>query len=385
MTRSYYSRFVLLFAACYLGACASPPPLGKPPILPNPDSQVERAVSFVPGIGPRLYGNCTRVLSIDGGGIRGIIPAMVLAKIEERTGKPISKMFDIVVGTSTGGIIALGLTKPNPNSENIPAYSAHDIVELYKEHGSEIFPSDFAVFRNVWRMYRPKYDADGIDKVFKKYFGDVEFYKALVYVSIPAYEIETRKHFFFKSWDFLNSGYFLMRDVARAATAAPTYLPPVRIPVPKEVDERGYLALIDGGVFANNPAIYALNTAATSDSGNILFVSLGTGSVSKPIRFDDAWGWGLLGWTDELISIVFSDPGVEKEVENILTFNPNKYDYFRFQPILQKELSKMDDAGQDHIKSLENLGEELIKSKEKDLNRIIHLLSLPRPPGCNRL
>ncbi len=78
-----------------------------------------------------------RILSIDGGGIRGIIPAIILASIEERTGKPISELFDLIAGTSTGAILALGLTKPNASGK--PEFTAQRIGELYEEEIPNIF------------------------------------------------------------------------------------------------------------------------------------------------------------------------------------------------------------------------------------------------------
>lgn len=78
-----------------------------------------------------------KALSLDGGGIRGIIPAMVLAEIEKRTRKPVSELFDLIAGTSTGGLLALGLTKPGPGGG--PEYTAADMVRLYENCGREIF------------------------------------------------------------------------------------------------------------------------------------------------------------------------------------------------------------------------------------------------------
>jgi patatin-like phospholipase/acyl hydrolase len=79
-----------------------------------------------------------RVLSIDGGGIRGIIPAIVLKRLEELTGRPTSDMFDLLTGTSTGGIIALALTFPSSDGGG-PRYSAADLVQLYESKGPDIF------------------------------------------------------------------------------------------------------------------------------------------------------------------------------------------------------------------------------------------------------
>ena len=92
------------------------------------------------------------VLSIDGGGIRGIIPAMVLAEIEERTDKPICELFDLIAGTSTGGILALALTKPDPNlsdsdADPQPEYTAERLVSLYQDSGRDIF--DLSLVRRI--------------------------------------------------------------------------------------------------------------------------------------------------------------------------------------------------------------------------------------------
>src|SRR3712207_7174060 len=80
-----------------------------------------------------------KVLSIDGGGIRGMIPAKILAEIERRTGKRIFELFDLIAGTSTGGILALGLTKPNPQKPTEAHYSAEKLIDLYREEGEQVF------------------------------------------------------------------------------------------------------------------------------------------------------------------------------------------------------------------------------------------------------
>ena len=82
------------------------------------------------------------ILSISGGGIRGIIPAIILSHIEKHVGKPISKCFDLIAGTSTGGIIATLLSVPENNK---PKYSASQVVELYKQFGTQVFKKIYYV------------------------------------------------------------------------------------------------------------------------------------------------------------------------------------------------------------------------------------------------
>src|ERR671910_191523 len=171
-----------------------------------------------------------KVLSIDGGGIRGIIPAMVLAEIEGRTGKRSAEVFDLVAGTSTGGILALGLNKPGQDGG--PEYSAKKLIELYETEGGKIFD------RSVWHrihsvggLAEEKYPATGIEEVAKRYFKDVRLAEAITEILVAAYEIEKRGPWFFKrrhARDQAREGdNFLLREVARATSAAPTYFEPL--------------------------------------------------------------------------------------------------------------------------------------------------------------
>jgi patatin-like phospholipase/acyl hydrolase len=171
-----------------------------------------------------------KVLSIDGGGIRGIIPAMVLTEIERRTGKATSELFDLVAGTSTGGILALGLTKPE--QDGAPEYGAERLIELYETEGEKIFdrPVWHRLQHSGWGLAEEKYPSKGIEEVAKRYFKDVYLAEALTEVLVTAYEIERRGPWFFKrrhARDKNREGdNFLMRDVARATSAAPTFFEP---------------------------------------------------------------------------------------------------------------------------------------------------------------
>src|SRR5438105_7913756 len=176
-------------------------------------------------------GKMLRVLSIDGGGIRGIIPAMLLAEIEKRTGKRTADLFDIIAGTSTGGILALALTKPD--SSKRPEYAAVDLIDIYLREGTAIFPP------SIWREIETakytldeKYPSEGIETTLKRHFGDARLRDSLSYVLIPSYEIEKRLPWLFRSERARNDPEhydFPMWQVARATSAAPTYFEPPRI------------------------------------------------------------------------------------------------------------------------------------------------------------
>lgn len=254
-----------------------------------------------------------RVLSIDGGGIRGIIPAMLLAEIEERTQTPIARLFDLIAGTSTGGILALGLTVRGENGA--PKYRAQELVELYEREGRNIFN------RSTWHRLRAcgnaveeKYSADGIRSVLERKFGNARLKDALADLLVPSYEIERRMPFFFRSRMAREKTEYdyEIRDVALATSAAPTYFEPHRIVVNQ--DPLDYYALIDGGVFANNPAMCAYAEAKAQDPrADVLLVSFGTGELVRPIFYDEAKDWGLINWAQPILGTVFD--GVSDTVD----------------------------------------------------------------------
>ena len=132
------------------GACATPPPIRRfaaEPIVGPPAAQ---PVPVSPARAPE-YGPCVRVLSIDRGGIRGIIPTLLLAELERRTEQPAPQVFDLIVGTSTGGILALGLTRPGADGGGTPAHTARDLTQLYEREGTTIFSPRFKAFPRIGR------------------------------------------------------------------------------------------------------------------------------------------------------------------------------------------------------------------------------------------
>ena len=197
------------------------------------------------------------VLAIDGGGIRGMIPAAFLNRLEQQTGHPVSELFDYVAGTSTGGILALGLGLRRPNQAK--PYTAAELVSLYIAQGQHIFSRNFFhIVGALGNLNGPKYPHDGVDDVLKTYFAGMRLRDARTNVLVPAYAIELRCPFFFRSWQAQAKATAITHDfeawqVARSTSAAPTFFPPHRA---QAADGQTY-ALIDGGMYANNPALCA--------------------------------------------------------------------------------------------------------------------------------
>src|SRR5918994_2564837 len=315
-----------------------------------------------------------KVLSIDGGGIRGIIPAMVLAEIERRTGKLTSEVFDLVAGTSTGGILALGLTKPGQGGK--AQYSAETLIELYETEGGKIF--DLGVWhqlQSVGGLAEERYPSKGIDEVAKRYFDDVPLAEALTEVLVTAYEIERRGPWFFKrrhARDENREGdNFLMRDVARATSAAPTYFEPLQL----TWGPHGERAFIDGGVHSNNPAMCAYVEARKIHPGenDFLVLSLGTGEPTRHMPYKEVKGWGLALWAQPILNVVFDGVAdtVDYQLRELLSTEEGETRrYYRFQTVLDIGKDDMDDASATNIQALKQKAREIISKNEAALEAL---------------
>jgi len=223
-----------------------------------------------------------RVLSLDGGGIRGLFTAAFLAHIEEQAKKPLSSCFDLIVGTSTGGIIALAIGS---------GIRACDVLRFYLEEGKSIFSK-----ARPWpiRLMRPKYDAEPLYEALKKFLGTATMNDSKTKLCITSYEsvegtprVIKTDHAEGLHW----GGEQLMWKVGAATSAAPTYFPAFQIST--------HDSHLDGGVWANNPvhvgiaeAIYRLGQRLD----NLAILSVGTGSKRFTLSYTEASRRGLIQW-----------------------------------------------------------------------------------------
>ncbi|MBE8967340.1 patatin-like phospholipase family protein [Nostocales cyanobacterium LEGE 12452] len=344
-----------------------------------------------------------KILSIDGGGIRGIIPALLLAEIERRTQKPIFSLFDLITGTSSGGILALGLTKPRLSSDvsdNLPVaeYTAEDLLQLFLEYGVEIFyePLFERLLGPLEDIFlQPKYPSESKEEIFRQYFGNATLENNLTEVFVTSYDIEQRIPIFFtnklekqqiesKNFQKLCGGFSLL-DAALATSATPTYFAPHRLVNPHNSGIA--YTLIDGGVFANNPAHLAIleaqinskqKTKKVLNTEDILVVSLGTGSLTSVYPYKEVKNWGLLQWGRPLLNIMFdgSSEVVAGELEQLFepTDKEAKSFYYRFQTLLDSELEEIDNTKLQNTRQLQAIAHRLISNKSQQIDELCSLL-----------
>ena len=323
---------------------------------------------------------CYRVLALDGGGIRGLIPAEVLKEIETHMNRPISDMFDLVAGTSTGGILALGLTKPGENGK--AQFSASDMCDLYLNEGMAIFPrSIFHALKTLHGLAGARYPAAPIEHLLAERFGDTMLSQALCELVIPSYDLSAPGPYFFKreyakneteDWDVP------MALVARATSAAPTYFDPA---VLQSATGRGDHALVDGGTFANNPTLSGYVDALRlrqEDVPRVLVISIGTGlppqtpgSGPIPIEANHVRDFGLVKWARPLLEVVLDGvpKAVEYQMNEIQAANPT-LDYYRLQSDLPTASHALDDASPENCAKLVADAKSLIADSTDTLQKI---------------
>lgn len=237
-----------------------------------------------------------RILSIDGGGIRGIYPATFLTGLEDRYlgGVSVARYFDLIAGTSTGGIIAIGLAADLRSA---------DLRDLYVRRGCEIFPPTGNGIigyaercrRNVSQYFKFRYDRKALMRILYDTLGNRKFGEAQTRLCIPSFEGYHSEVYIFKTPhhpDFRKDANELMTKVAAATAAAPTFFQPLQ--------DGGY-TFVDGGVWANNPIMIALVDVLSCFSvspDRIRILSLGCGDDPYVVNRMRIWSGGMLAWKD---------------------------------------------------------------------------------------
>ncbi len=330
-----------------------------------------------------------KILSIDGGGIRGIIPGQVLVTLEEKlraksgTDKKLAEYFDLIAGTSTGGILSCILLCPSKENPDKPRFSANEAVQLYLEHGDQIF------HRSIWQrigraggLWNEKYSSHHLESILLDKLKHIHLSELIRPCLITAYEINKRYAHFFTQHDAVRdeSYDFLVKDVARATSAAPTYFEVAKI---KSMTKEAYY-LVDGGVFANNPALCAYAEARSMKfntgrdhptAAEMTILSLGTGTYEKPYTYQKTRRWGMIRWIKPIIDIMMSGVAetVDHQLGEIYDAVGKKEQYLRIDPSLEVAID-MDDASSSSINQLKEIGVNAALANDAELEEFAERL-----------
>ncbi|XP_031275574.1 patatin-like protein 2 [Pistacia vera] len=344
------------------------------------------------------------VLSIDGGGVRGLIPSTILAflesKLQELDGPNarLADYFDIVAGTSTGGLITTMLTAPN--NDGRPLYAAKDINNFYLEHCPKIFPQssrwDFlnSIASSVVTMVGPKYDGKYLHSLTNQLLGDTTVKQTLAKVVIPAFDIKLLQPVIFSTNEAKENALKNARlaDICISTAAAPTYFPAHYFEIKDETQETRTFDLVDGGVAANNPALMAISHISKeifknkseftginpTDSTQMLVLSLGTGAAKKEQKYNAAMAskWGLLNWVYDIgrtpLLDIFGDASsdmVDFHVSTLFQSSGSHNNYLRIQvDTLTGDASSVDISTKENMEKLIEIGNSLLKEQVSRVN-----------------
>ena len=330
-----------------------------------------------------------RILSIDGGGIRGVLPAQLLMNVERRlrelSGRPdacIADFFDFFAGTSTGGVLTALCLTPHPDNPDRPKYNAEAVRQTYEKAGNLVFNG------NLWKLLRTgggflnrKFDATELENAFAEYFGDTRLKALLKPCLVTAYDIQRgRPHFFCQHWAHTQPGNdFYVRDLARATSAAPTFFE-----VAMTRNERGEeFPLIDGGVYANDPALCAYTEVRSLHRhvapSRILLLSIGTGSIPVSLRYEAARSFGIVHWLGPLPNIMVSGVSATVQVHLSKLFDaagcPDQY--LRINPAIgggSLPTPDMDDTREENIAALRDLADRTFAEAGPELDMFLRRL-----------
>lgn len=328
------------------------------------------------------------ILSIDGGGIRGLIPAKVLAELErelilKNPDKPLYEYFDLICGTSTGAILAVGLALGIP---------AKDLVLFYKQHAQAIFPKWYlkVLPRKSRAIITSIYSNKNLRRKLKEIYteangGETPLINDLkTKVCIPVFNgndgqinvIKTRHR-----EDYVRDYKLPAHEVALSSASAPVYFPPHTFSFSNELGEGVNVNMIDGGIFANNPSLIGILETTEKlnyDFSDVRLLSLGTGKGKHILKTGwkpkDIWYW--LFPKPRLLDIILD--GQAQMTEQYIAFlkrvaekRDNGFDYLRIQHDLGSDTIDLNASGKKDLQRLESIGDELAKN---NLHKIINFL-----------
>lgn len=328
-----------------------------------------------------------RILSIDGGGIRGLIPAKVLAELESQLkltnpDKKLYEYFDLICGTSTGAILAIAIALGIP---------AKELVKFYKIHAKTIFPRWFFFSRQAKALVSPVYSNKELRKLLKNIYSEANggipplLNDLKANVCIPSFNgntgdiniLKTKHH-----KDYTHDYKLPAHEVALSSASAPVYFPPHSFSYENEYGSGTNVNMIDGGIFANNPSLVGL-LEATEKLGipfkNIEIISLGTGRGKQIIKRHwlpkNFWYWFLP--KPRLLDIILDSQAQITEqyivfINKILNKQDRGFHYERIQHDFASDTIDLNASKAADIDKLEAIGGELAK---KHIHKIINLLN----------
>lgn len=314
-----------------------------------------------------------KILTIDGGGIKGLYSSKIIEHIEEQYKCKIADYFDMICGTSTGGIIAIGLSL---------GIDAKEISKLYEEKGVRIFPKQNRIVAALKQLLLGgKYSDDPLRKALTETFSDKKIEDCNNLLCIPSYSYTDARPWVFKKdhieGKLTRDNKALCVDVALATAAAPTYFPL------SEIEYYDSKQFVDGGIWANNPSLVGFIEAITYFVGTdkeykrlmILSISSLTSTSGKKTGLNRFRSFRH--WKSDIFDILMTGQAKFNEyfMSQVHNINDVQIDYVRIPSEIlspeQQSIIAMDNSKKDAIDLLKGKGNDMgvIWRKKEELNK----------------
>jgi hypothetical protein len=312
------------------------------------------------------------VLSIDGGGVKGIIPAVLIDKIEQGTQMHGAHLFDFMSGVSTGSILVSLLAMPT--SSGAPKYKGSEIIALYQQHAKEVFSSSFLHrVLTLDGLIGPKFQAAGKDRLTREYLGNTTLSELLSHVILFGYDLKSKGLIAFSNdaKQAANMPYYKVRDVVDGTTAIMSFFPSKTL---YSQQKKVRHTVADASLVLNNPIAMAFLYAQRQcpNAKHYIVVSMGTGSI--PMVDIRPANWGLIRWLPDLVTTTIEGETVTANIfmEKFATFmNANRLPgqlakvlYLRLNPLVEWQDSNPVDASARHIKKLQQIADDYYKQNQ---------------------
>ncbi|XP_062181783.1 patatin-like protein 2 [Phragmites australis] len=352
---------------------------------------------------PPSTGKLITILSIDGGGIRGLIPATIIACLEAKLQKldgpdaRIADYFDVIAGTSTGALLTSMLSAPDENKR--PLFAAKDLNTFYLENGPKIFPQRKAgwltpVLNLIGTMRGPKYDGVFLHDKIKSLTHDVKVADTVTNIIVPAFDVKYLQPVIFSTYEAKNEPLknAHLSDICISTSAAPTYFPAHFFTTHNDKGESREFHLVDGGVAANNPTMVSMsmltkevlrrnpdfNNGKPTEYQNYLIISIGTGTAKQAEKYTapQCAKWGLIQWIynggfTPIIDIFSHASSDMVDIHAAVLFEALRCEknYLRIQDdSLMGNTSSVDIATKENMEALIGIGKELLKKPVARVN-----------------
>lgn len=325
-----------------------------------------------------------RILSLDGGGVRGISEARFLEHLETSLGMPISSAFHLIGGTSAGGILSTFLTTPAEPGSTQPKYSAGELVQILQQRSPDMFVQRYL---SCYGLFGPKYRTDRFRSVLSEYLGHTTVNDAITPTAVVAFDMVRQNLKTITSWD--TGEIFTKVNAISSTAAAASYFEPCHA-IPTNHAQTSYF-LTDGGIGANNPTLCLIAEAKKlyPEANNFEIISVGSGRADKPLHFKKMKRAGLVHWAPHLPRM-FMDGETSKDHTFLseaflrrtdadgVEHSAFKGNYSRWSPLLNYENTQLDDTTSTNLQAILKATDLHIELRREEYNALVTRLSVPK-------